>query len=181
MLEKLILLLTILLPRNEPTYTQEYFTQLQQTPLNIYWISDDNILLSYINSAEIFNLENRQRNVLEECTNCVYGYDKEIIRCEYIHRDIQSTDEYSTTINIYDSRTNQIYTKDIFPTVIPTICTRNYLILKNAYSFLEDKTYLLNLHTDELKEIEKEQRITVWRERMIKLEERYLSVYKRDR
>ena len=121
-------------------------------PLNIYWISEDNILLSYINRAEIFNLENRDRNSLNNCTNCIYGYEGEILRCEYIHREIQSSKEFSTTISVYDSKDKLIFQKDLFPTLIPTICKKEYIILKNAYPFLEEKTYILDTKTQNLSE-----------------------------
>ena len=44
-----------------------------------------------------------------------------------------------------------LYSKDLFPTVIPIICLKDYVILESAYSFLEQKRYILK--NDVLKEI----------------------------
>lgn len=194
MIHRLLLILLALFPKDQPTFTQEYVIPTEQIPLNIYWISQDNILLSYINGAEIFNLENRKRNILEECKECIYGYDKELLRCEYEHRDIQSMDEFSTTISLYDSMNTLIFKKDIFPTVIPTVCKREYILLKNAYSFLEKKIYYLDIQKDtfeELSNLRKKKNIhnlpnykniSVGKERVILLtEDNLLTVYRRDR
>jgi hypothetical protein len=194
MLQKLLILLLTLFPKEESTFTKEYIIPTEQIPLNIYWISEDNILLSYLNKGEIFNLENRKRNILEECKNCIYGYGRELLKCEYEHRDIQSMDEFSTTISLYDSTNTLIFKKDIFPTVIPTVCKKEYIVLKNAYSFLEKKTYYLDIKKDNLEEVNnlkreisipnlpKYKNIAIGEERVILLtEENFLAVYKRGR
>lgn len=186
----LLILLSLLL--TEKNLKFEYVIQTESIPLNIYWISHDNILLSYLNEAEIFNLENRVRNKLNDCESCIYGYDKEILRCEYIHREIKSMQEFSTTVSMFDSKENLIFKKDIFPTVIPVICTKRYIILKNAYSFLEQKTYYLDIQSNELKDFKKQKKnpainslppyknISVGKERVILLtEENLLTVYRR--
>ncbi|MFA5622814.1 MAG: hypothetical protein WC981_01110 [Candidatus Dojkabacteria bacterium] len=186
----LFLLLSLLLTKENLEF--EYVIQTESTPLNIYWISQDNILLSYLNEAEIFNLENRVRNKLDDCESCIYGYDKEILRCEYTHREIKSMQEFSTTVSIFDSKENLIFKKDIFPTVIPITCTKDYILLKNAYSFLEQKTYYLDIQKSELKEFERERKdlainslppyknISIGKERVILLtEENLLTVYRR--
>lgn len=192
MLKQILLsLITIFLPQQEITYTKEYLLNTESIPLNIYWISDDNILISYSNGAEIFNLENRARNSLDDCSNCIYGYDREILRCEYIHREIKSMYEFSTTVSIYDSKENLVLRKDLFPTVIPVICKKEYVVLKNAYSFLEKKTYYLDIQKSELEEISqkksdihisglpKYRNISVGNERVILLtEENLLTVYR---
>jgi hypothetical protein len=103
-------------------------------------------------------------------------------------------DEFSTTISLYDSKNTLIFKKDIFPTVIPTVCKREYILLKNAYSFLEKKTYYLDIQKDTFEEIgnlRKEKNIhnlpnykniSVGKERVILLtEENLLTVYRRDR
>jgi len=145
----IIFFLSLLSPDENITYSKEYILKTEQIPLNIYWISENNILLSYLNTAEIFNLESRERNVLQDCKNCIYGYDREFLRCEYVHREIYSMDEFSTTISMYNSKNELLFTKDIFPTVIPVICKREYILLKSAYSFLEQKTYLIDTNTGE--------------------------------
>lgn len=66
MINTLLLILLSLFLKDQPTFTKEYVIPTEQIPLNIYWISRDNILLSYINGAEIFNLESRRQNTLEE-------------------------------------------------------------------------------------------------------------------
>lgn len=141
------------------TPTLAYVLPIESNPINIYWISQNNILISYPNKGDIFNLESRQRNKLDDCTNCIYGYDKEILKCEYVHRDISSPEEFSTSIYVYDSKNELIFQKDIFPTVIPISCKKDSIILKSAYSFLEQKKYSLNTETGELKEYKKEKEI----------------------
>jgi len=174
-------------------YTKEYILPTEQIPLNIYWISQDNILLSYLNTAEIFNLEGRVRNKLDVCSNCIYGYDREFLRCEYIHREISSMEEFSTTVSMYNSRNELLFTKDIFPTVIPHICKREYILLKSAYSFLEQKTYLIDTRTEEfsiherkkqrldIKALPKYKEISIGKEWLVLLnEENLLYVYRRE-
>lgn len=194
MINTLLLILLSLFLKDQPTFTKEYVIPTEQIPLNIYWISRDNILLSYINGAEIFNLESRRQNTLEECKNCIYGYDKELLRCEYEHREIQSMNEFSTTVYVYDSKNTLIFQKDLFPTVIPIICKKEYIIFKNAYSFLEKKTYYLDIQKntfEEVSHLKKEKNIpnlpnyrniSIGEERVILLtEDNLLTVYKRER
>ncbi len=140
-----------------PTFV--YVLPIESNPVNIYWISQNNILISYPNQGEIFNLESRQRNKLEDCTNCIYGYDKEILRCEYVHREISSPEEFSTSISVYNSKNELIFQQDLFPTVIPISCKKDSLILKSAYSFLEQKIYILDTKDGEFKEYEKKEKI----------------------
>ena len=190
MLENILLLLiTISQVRKDPVF--EYVLHTEDIPLNIYWISDENVLLSYLNGAEIFNLENRSRNRLEHCENCIYGYDMEILRCEYEHRSINSLEEFSTTIYLYDSRDTLLFKKDLFPTVIPIVCKKGYIILQNAYSFLERKTYKLNIENGEIQEeLNSKQKkidglpeytnISIGEKRLILLtEENILKIYRR--
>lgn len=143
MIKELFLFLLSFL-NTEKSFAFEYVLPVESSPLNIYWISENNILISYRNKAEIVNLENRARNTLEECTNCIYGYDGEIVRCEYVHREIESSEEFSTTIYVYNSKEEIVFQKDLFPTVLPTLCKKDFLLLKSAYSFLEQKSYYLD-------------------------------------
>lgn len=146
----LTILFTILFTQEENTL-YDYTEYLDSQPLHTYEISDNNVLLSYDGSAWIYNTDTRVRNILEECGNCVYGYDKEIVRCEYEHRQIESIEEYSTSISVYDSSSNLLSTYDIFPTVTPFVCTKSYVLLKSAYPFLEQNIYILYLDTGKLK------------------------------
>jgi hypothetical protein len=99
--------------------------------------------------------------------------------------------EFSTTISIFDSKENLIFKKDIFPTVIPVTCTKKYIVLKNAYSFLEEKTYFLDIQKSELKDFKKENKdlpikdpppyknISVGKEKIILLtKDNFLTVYR---
>lgn len=178
MLIKLLCILTMLILKPE-RYEEEYIIQLEQPLLNIYWISENNILLSYINSSEILNLENRSRYKLGNCTNCVYGYDREIVRCEYSHREIHSMNEYSTTVSIFDESNNLLYTKDIFETVTPVICMKEYILLINAYSFLEEKNYLLNTETGNINILNRIQEKDVFKNgnRKIYLKDSLIKIY----
>lgn len=149
MILNIFLFILTLFFRDEESF--DYSKYLDEKPLHTYRISDKNILLSYSDGADIYNIETRQRNTLEKCTNCVYGYDGEIVRCEYEHRQIESIEEYSTSISVYDSSNDLLSTYDIFPTVTPFVCTKRYVLLKSAYPFLEQNTYILYLDTGELK------------------------------
>ena len=188
MLENLLLLFfTIFQTEKIPKF--EYILPTSEVPLNIYWISHDNVLLSYTTHSEIYNLENRTKNILEVCYNCIYGYERELLRCEYEHRSIKSMDEFSTSISLYDSKENLLFKKDIFPTVIPIVCKKNFIILQNAYSFLEGRTYKLNIENGELLEVQNSKgkridglpeytNISVGQKRLILLtEENLLRVY----
>lgn len=189
MLENLLLLFfTIFQKENIPKF--EYILPTSKIPLNIYWISHDNVLLSYTSHSEIYNLENRTKNMIEDCKNCIYGYEGELLRCEYVHRGIKSMDELSTTISLYDSKDTLLFKRDLFPTVIPIVCKKKYIVLQNAYSFLERKTYQLNIENGELLEIQSSKgkkidglpeytNISVGEKRLILLtEENLLRVYK---
>jgi len=168
----------------------EYVLPTNGIPLNIYWISQDNVLLSYFSHSEIFNLENRERNILEECKNCIYGYDREILKCKYEHHTIKSIEEFSTSIYLYNSNDELIFSKDLLPTVVPVVCKKKYIILKNAYPFLEKNTFLLDVEEGKEREISKGkdfyirglpefQNISIGEERIILLtRDNLLKVYK---
>lgn len=101
--------------------------------------------------------------------------------------------EFSTTVYVYDSKNTLIFQKDLFPTVIPIICKKEYIIFKNAYSFLEKKTYYLDIQKntfEEVSHLKKEKNIpnlpnyrniSIGEERILLLtEENLLTVYKRE-
>jgi len=190
MLENLLFLFFNIFQK-EVTAEFEYVLPTNDIPLNIYWISQDNVLLSYFTHSEIYSLENRERNILEECKNCIYGYDREILKCKYEHSTIQSTKEFSTSIYLYNSKNELVFSKDLFPTVIPIVCKKKYIILKNAYPFLEKKTFVLDIEGGKEREISKGkdfyirglpefQNISIGEERIILLtRENLLKVYKR--
>ena len=139
--EFLIYLLLLLFPKEE-VYTKEYPIYIPQIPHHIYWIDDINILLSSYGYTEIYNIYTRKSNTIDTCDTCIYGYDKGFVYCKYEHRGIQSMKEFSTTLYIYSMRGELLYSKDLFPTVIPIICLKDYVILESAYSFLEQKRYI---------------------------------------
>jgi hypothetical protein len=144
MKELLLLLISLFIPFREDSYLKDHIINIENPPIYIYWISEDVVLLSYVNYAEIYNLRYRNRNKLEECSNCIYGYDKEIVKCFYEHRMIKSIDEFSTSITLLDSNENTLFKENLFPTVIPYICMKEYIYLRSAYTFLENKSYILN-------------------------------------
>lgn len=117
-------------------------------PQYIYWVDDINVLLSSHGYTEIFNTYNRKSNAIETCNNCIYGYDSGFIYCKYVNRDISSMKEFSTTIGVYDIKNNLIFSKDIFPTVAPIVCKRDYIVLKTNDPNLEENTYVLDIQKD---------------------------------
>lgn len=154
MLKKiLIYILTLLIPKKEITYSPSYIINIPNIPLQIYWIDSDNILLSSFGYTEIFNTHTRESNTIKTCRECIYGYDRGFFYCKYEHRDIQNPEQFSTTIYQYDSRDNLIFSKELFPTVVPVLCKRKYITLKTAYYFLEQRGYLLNVEEDRYEEI----------------------------
>jgi hypothetical protein len=190
MKELLLLIISFIMPLKENSFEKDFIIHTEETPTQIYWISDDVILLSYTSYAEIFNLNNRKRNRLEECKNCLYGYDKEIVLCEYEHRVINNTNEYSTEIKVRNMNGEVLLEKGIFPTVIPSVCKKDSILLKNAFPFLEEKFYRLSKdgfgeitvkrESRTFKGIAKYKSISVGKERILVLDwENTLWVYKR--
>ena len=60
-------------------------------------------------------------------------------------------EEFSTTVYIYNIDGELLYSKDLFPTVIPIVCLKDSVVLESAYSFLEQKRYILK--NDVLEEV----------------------------
>lgn len=119
-------------------------------PEYIYWIDESNVLLSYLGGGVIYNIESRKRNTLQECNDCTYGFDYEFTTCKFVHREINSVNEFSTTVYLNEK------SMDVFPTVVPTVCKSDFVILKSAYSFLEQKTYIADFKEGSFKEFIRE-------------------------
>lgn len=151
--EILTYVLLLLFPKEE-IYIKDYSINTTHIPEYIYWIDDINILLSSYGNTQIYNILSRKSNSINTCKECLYGYDKGFVYCKYEHREIHSMEEFSTTISLFDVNNKLLYKKDLFPTLIPTICTKRYILLKTAYSFLEKKGYLIDVNKDSIREIE---------------------------
>lgn len=141
------ILLTVLLFNmflsSEPEYLKEYMIASSVNPLYVYWIDESNILVSDIESSFTFDLVSREKKDLESCESCITGYDEGVIYCEYVHRMIQSEEEFSTTIIVKDLEFKVLNTFELFPTVIPVVCKRDWVVAKSAYAFLEQRKYLI--------------------------------------
>lgn len=151
----LFYILSLIFSKQQDTYVEEYMIDTKYVPQYIYWIDDINVLLSSYGYTEIINTYSRKSNTIDTCDNCIYGYDMGFVYCKYQHRDINSMDEFSTTIEQYDIKNNLIFSKNLFPTVIPIICKREYLVLKTGDPVLEQNTYLLNTRSNEIEQYEK--------------------------
>ncbi|MBP6976027.1 hypothetical protein KBB42_00295 [Candidatus Dojkabacteria bacterium] len=153
MIKQIILyVFSLLFPKDETIYIKEYMIDTKYIPQEIVWIDDINVLLSSSGYTEIFNTNNRKNNIIETCENCIYGYDFGFIYCRYINRNINSWDEFSTTIEVYDINDDLLFSKDIFPTVVPTVCRKDFVILKTNDPNLEEKTYILDIESNTLNE-----------------------------
>jgi hypothetical protein len=141
----LLLILSLIFPPKEDIYVKDHMILTNQIPSYIYWIDDSNVLLSSYGYTQIYNTYNRNSNVIDTCKKCIYGYDYGLFYCSYEHRDIDSRDEFSSTIYQYNSEGNLIFKKDIFETVIPLVCKRDYIILETGDPQLEQNTYVLNI------------------------------------
>lgn len=161
---------------NRYTYVKEYMLQTEYIPQYIYWIDGENILLSSYGYTEIYNIQSRKKNTIPTCDTCIYGYDRGFVKCEYMHRSIESMEEYSTTISIYDSQDTLIGSEDIFPTVVPIYCTKDIVLLKSAYSFLEQKTYIYDVGKDSIGEYS----IDGKKEMLSGIQEEYITLSKRN-
>lgn len=158
MLRDLLIYIFLLLFPKEDVFTKEFEIRTLYLPKHIYWIDDINILLSSYGHTEIYNIYTRRSNTIDTCETCIYGYDRGFVYCKYEHREIQSMKEFSTTLYIYNMKGELLYFRDIFPTVIPIVCLKDYVILESAYSFLEQKRYVFkNSVLDEVSYIQKKE------------------------
>ncbi len=146
--EILFYILSLIFSKQEDTYINEYMIDTKYVPQYIYWIDDINVLLSSYGYTEIFNIYNRKSNTIDTCSNCIYGYDRGFVYCKYENRNISSMREFSTTIEQYDIKNNLIFSKDIFPTVIPFVCTKDYILFKTGDPVLEQNMYILDIKKD---------------------------------
>lgn len=146
--EILFYILSLIFSKQEDIYIKEYMIDTKYVPQYIYWIDDINVLLSSYGYTEIFNTYNRKSNAVDTCNNCIYGYDSGFIYCKYVNRNISSMKEFSTTIGVYDIKNNLIFSKDIFPTVAPIVCKRDYIVLKTNDPNLEENTYVFDIKKD---------------------------------
>lgn len=149
----LLLILSLIFPQKEVVYVKDHMILTNHTPSYIYWIDDSNVLLSSYGDTQIYNTENRKSNVIDTCDKCIYGYDFGLFYCSYAHRDIDRREEFSSTIYQYNSNGKLIFSKDIFETVVPLVCKRDYIVLKTGDPVLEQNTYLLNTKEDTYIEI----------------------------
>lgn len=141
----LLLILSLIFPPKEDMYIKDHMILTNQIPSYIYWIDDSNVLLSSYGYTQIYNTENRKSNVIDTCEKCIYGFDYGLFYCSYEHREINSRDGFSSTIYQYNSKGKLIFSKDIFETVIPLVCKRDYIVLETGDPELEQNTYLLNI------------------------------------
>ena len=146
-------IISLLFPTKESVYIKDHIIDISFIPVNIYWIDDSNILLCSYSQTFIYNTITRGKNEIETCEKCIYGFDQGLVYCKYEHRVISSTKEFSTTIYVYDSRAKLLYERNLFPTVLPYKCTKRYISLRPAYSFLERKEYVLDISKDSFKEV----------------------------
>jgi hypothetical protein len=160
--EILFYILSLIFPKQEDVYIKEYMLDTKYIPQEIVWVDDINVLLSSYGYTEIFNTYNRKSNVIDTCDNCIYGYDFGFIYCKYTNRDISSMDEFSTTLEIYDIKNVLLFSKDIFPTVVPTVCKREYVILKTNDPNLEQNTYSLDIKMGILEKTDEQKEIKEW-------------------
>ena len=140
----LLLILSLIFPQKEVVYVKDHMILTNHTPSYIYWIDDSNVLLSSYGYTLIYNTNNRKSNVIDTCKDCIYGYDFGLFYCSFKHRDIDSMDEFSSTIYQYNSKGELIFKKDIFQTVVPLVCKKDYIVLETGDPVLEQNTYLLN-------------------------------------
>ena len=141
----LLLILSLIFPQKEVLYVKDHMILTNHTPSYIYWIDDSNVLLSSYGYTQIYNTDNRKSNVIDTCKNCIYGYDFGLFYCSFKHRDIDSMDEFSSTIYQFNSKGELIFKKDIFETVIPLVCKRDYIFLETGDPVLEQNTYILDI------------------------------------
>ena len=144
----LLLILSLIFPQKEVVYVKDHMILTNHTPSYIYWIDDSNVLLSSYGDTQIYNTDNRKSNVIDTCKNCIYGYDFGLFYCSFKHRDIDSMDEFSSTIYQYNAKGELIFKKDIFETVVPLVCKKDYIVLETGDPVLEQNTYLLNTKED---------------------------------
>ncbi|KKP41917.1 MAG: hypothetical protein UR34_C0011G0067 [candidate division WS6 bacterium GW2011_GWC1_33_20] len=148
----LFYILSLIFPHTEDIYSKQFLVDTPFVPEYIYWIDDSNVLLSYVGGGVIYNIQNRNSNTLQECNDCIYGYDFGFVTCRYVHREIQSMDEFSSTIYLNEK------SMGVFPTVVPIICKSDYVVLRNAYAFLEQKMYVADFKKGSFKEYVKEKK-----------------------
>lgn len=154
MIKEFILnILLLLFPKDESEYKREYLINTKYVPQYVYWIDESNVLLSSYGYSEVFNIKTRRNNIYEVCDTCISGYDFGFIYCKYEHREIQSKNEFSTTLYMYDYKDILIYSMDIFTTVIPTMCTRDFVVLITGDPELEQKKSILNTKSAEISDI----------------------------
>ena len=170
----LLLFLSLIFPPKESVYVKDHMILTNLSPSYIYWIDDSNILLSSYGYTQIYNTNNRKSNVIETCNTCIYGFDFGLFYCSYEHRDINSRDEFSSTIYQYNSKGELIFSKDIFQTVIPLVCKRDYIVLKTRDPVLEQNTYILNIQEDMYEKYEME----VKEEKIKGIDGGYISISK---
>jgi len=154
MLRDILLYILLLIFPKEDIYTKQYAINTLHIPKYIYWVDDINVLLCSYGYTQIYNTRTRHMSEIDTCEKCIYGYDRGFVYCKYEHRLIESMREFSTSIFVYDIDGNLLYSKDLFPTVVPLVCTRDYIVLTPAYSFLEQKTYLIDIKRDMFREYE---------------------------
>ncbi len=145
-------LLSLLIPQKESMYIKEHMINTKYVPLYVYWIDESNILLSSYGYTEIYNTNTRKNSTIDTCEKCIYGYSSGIFRCEFENRDIDSRDEFSSTIYQYNTEGDLILKRDIFESVIPIVCKEDYIILSTSNPMLEQKLYVLDIKNDKFME-----------------------------
>lgn len=134
------------------TYAIEDITNAKQ----IIWEDTDNLLIITKDSLYSHNISIRESIKLAEVgMNTLVGIDNDNpILCTWTNSTIYSTEEFATTISIYDLEGNSLWEEEFHETMKVVNCNMEKIIAKTAFEFMEQNYYSIDINNTEISQIE---------------------------
>lgn len=119
----------------------------------VFWFDSSNVLVVSDLTVYRYDIETKQEVVMKYIErNTVVGLDgEEIVECKFKQFVKRNMDDVATTVFFKDKEF------DFKDSVIPVYCNSNYIYLKNAFDFLEDYFYKINIKENKIEDIEEKE------------------------
>lgn len=122
----------------------------------ILWIDDNNIIVNSTRKSYLYNIIEREEvEKYERKENQVFGYDEEVVYCEWRNREINSIDEYSTHLVKKNITGDVLLDIEFKPTVYVLECGKKIILktvppIEERYYLFSDKLYEIDNYSPKM-------------------------------